>query len=191
MKSLSRNIKKSVLHILDTYPVVIGALLIYGYYLAVSVDFFTNYGEKRGLLSMFLQFDSVILIWGVVFALIQLQKFHKEKKQEEEWHRGLYSAFERQRLALSSLDQICDLMNDRINNPLSVISLSTSSLRRQMQEDHSLSREVEQLEGSIRRIQEVMIGLESYYAKKIVKLSRDIMADAAPNEREQHIAAVP
>jgi hypothetical protein len=183
MKSLIDKARSSLLRLVEGYPVVLGALVIYGYYLVISLDFFSRHREKTGLLAMFLQFDSLILLWGVVFALVELQKFHKEKKAQEQWHRDLYSAFERQRIALTSLDQICEMVNDRINNPLSIISLSASSLRRHWQTDDGLVHEIEKMEGGIKRVQEIMIGLESYHAKKIVKLSKGIMNDslAEPN----------
>jgi len=81
--------------------------------------------------------------------------------------------FEHQRLELATLDDVTDLLNDRINNPLSMISLSTSSIRERISGDHTLAVEIDQIETALKRVQEVMMGLQSYHARKIVKLSKE------------------
>lgn len=159
---------------LEKHAILLGALVIYGYYLFVSLDLFSEQKHKTGALDMLFQFDSVLLMWGVVYLVVKLQKYRKENKTEEDRKRALMVDFERRRMELSTLDDITDLLNDRINNPLSVISLSTGSIRERLRGDDELVRDIDRMESALRRVQEVMMGMEAYHAKKIVKLSKKI-----------------
>jgi len=157
----------------EKYSMVLGVLFIYGYYLFTSLDLFTQHKAKTGFLDLFFQFDSLLLMWGVVYLVVQLQKYRKERREEEDRQRALRAALEHQMLQLASLDKISDTLNDRINNPLSIISLSVSSLREKTSSDSDLAQDVETIEGSLKRIQEVMMNIQAYHTKKIMKLSKE------------------
>ncbi len=172
---------------LEKYSILLGALFIYGYYLVISVDLFAQRNERKGFLDLFFQFDSLLLMWGIIYLVVQLQKYRKERKEEEERQRNLLKEFEHQRLELATLDDVTDLLNDRINNPLSMISLSTTSIRDRIQGDNVLVQEIEQIESALKRVQEVMMGLQSYHAKKIVKLSKESIR---AEEREHVVSSL-
>jgi len=160
---------------MEKYGIVVGALGIYGYYLLVSLNLFSHQKMKGGLLSLFLQFDSLILMWGVMYVVVQLQKYRKEKTDQEKEQQNLYMSYERQRIQLTSLDEITEMLNDKINNPLSIISLSTGSLRRKTERDSELGAYVERIESALKRVQEVMVGVHGYHAKKIVRISKEVI----------------
>ena len=169
--------------ILEKYAVLLGAVLIYAYYLVLTLDLFEHHEEKTGFLSMFLQFDSLILMWGVVFVLVQLKKVRTQKKRGEDRKNTLLERFEYQQLQLATLDDISTMLNDRINNPLTVISLSAGSLRERTARDHELAHEVEKIESALKRVQEVMMGIQTYHTKKIIKLSRQLMEEGKAEEK--------
>ncbi|MDH4069178.1 MAG: hypothetical protein OEV30_02020 [Ignavibacteria bacterium] len=163
--------------VLDKYTILVGAILIYAYYLVLALDLFERHEQKRELLSLFLQFDSLILMWGVIFVLVQLKKIKQVKKDGEEKQKALLASFQRQHLQLASLDDISEMLNDRINNPLTVISLCAGSLRKRTGRNDDMGDEIDKIEGGLKRVQEVMMGIQSYHTKKIVKISRALMAE--------------
>ena len=179
MRQPINNLVTPVLRFFEKHTIVAGALFVYGYYLLLTLDLFNHQEEKRGLMSLFLQFDSLLLIWGVIFAFVQLQKFRKQREDGEQQQRTLLHRFQEQQLQLASLDDISDMLNDRINNPLSVISLSAGSLRGRTNRDSDLADELDRIESALKRVQEVMMGIQSYHTKKIIKISRLMMEEEA------------
>jgi hypothetical protein len=173
MSQPSNKIWQKAFPFLEKYSIVLGALCLYAYYLLVSVDLFAQHNVRKSFLDLFFQFDSLLLMWGAIYLVVQLQKYRKARKEEEDRQRQLVKEFEHQRLELATLDDVTDLLNDRINNPLSMISLSTSSIRERISGDHTLAVEIDQIETALKRVQEVMMGLQSYHARKIVKLSKE------------------
>jgi signal transduction histidine kinase len=171
---------KAIQNFAERHWIVLGALGIYGYYVLASLDLFSQHRQKGGLLGVFLQFDSLILMWGVLFVFFQLQKSRKERHAEAEQQRELVLAYERQRIQLTSLDEITDMLNDRINNPLSIIMMSMASLRKKTEREGELGEYVERIESALKRIQEVMIGIHSYHARKIVRISREMANGERP-----------
>ncbi len=180
MKQPTRKLTETLFGFLEKHMIVAGALVIYGYYLVLTLDLFHHQEKKTELLSLFLQFDSLLLMWGVIFVFVQLQKIRKERKEGEHQQRTLLHHFQEQQLQLDSLDDISGMLNDRINNPLSVISMSAGSLRGKSLRGGTLDEEVEKIEGALKRVQEVMMGIEAYHTKKILKLSRHMLQDEDP-----------
>jgi len=175
MKQTASRFTGIIVRFIERHTIIVGALVIYAYYLVLTLDLFENQAEKRELLTLFLQFDSLLLMWGVIFVFVQLQKYRKERKDGEHQQRTLLHRFQEQHLQLASLDDISDMLNDRINNPLSVISLSAGSLRGRTNRDSDLAAEVDKIDSALKRVQEVMMGIQSYHTKKIIKLSRQMM----------------
>lgn len=159
---------------LEKNAILLGTLVIYGYYLFVSLDFFSAQKQKLEALDFLFQFDSLLLMWGAVYLVVKLQKYRKESKAEEDRKKVLMVDFERRRMELSTLDDITVLLNDRINNPLSIISLSTGSIRERLRGDDELVKDIDRMESGLKRVQEVMMGMEAYHAKKIVRLSKKL-----------------
>jgi hypothetical protein len=172
MAQANANFSPKLVTFFDKYSIVVGALFIYGYYLFVSLDLFSAVQTKTGLLDLVFQFDSLLLMWGLVYLLVHLQRYHKAKREEEERQKKLLLELERQRLELSTLDEITEVLNDKINNPLSIISISTGSIRERLQADNELVNDIDRMESALRRVQEVMVSLQTYQTKKVMKISR-------------------
>ena len=184
MRSILDNITGVVVRFVERHAIIVGAVVIYAYYLILTLDLFEHQSEKRELLSLFLQFDSLLLMWGVIVVFVQLQKFRKERKEGEKHQRTMLHRFQEQQLQLVSLDDISDMLNDRINNPLSVISISAGSLRGRTVHDNALSAEIDKIEGSLKRVHEVMMGIQSYHTKKIIKLSRQMLDEDSAQQAQ-------
>ena len=83
MNKRSNTIWKKIVSFVDKYSILVAAIVIYGYYLITSIDLIKNNGGQKGFLDYLLQFDSLILLWVIGVVFIQLQKYRKQRKEED------------------------------------------------------------------------------------------------------------
>ena len=162
--------------ILQRYPVVIAALVIYLYYLMVSVDFFSksvNGGGKgiKSVLDYVIEFDSLFFLWAAAAALIYLQRFRKESVQKNEKQRQLELILERQRISNQLINEITLLMQDTINNPLGVITMTTQEIRRKFMNDIEILKWVDRIENSAQRITKAIRDIQIHETQKALETS--------------------
>jgi signal transduction histidine kinase len=160
---------KGVVRFLDRYSIIVAAVVIYGYYLLTSIDLLQTPTQKRGFLDYFLQFDSLILLWIIAVVVIQLQKYRKERKEEEEYRRKIELEFERQRIHLQLLDEITTLLQDNVNNPLAIISITTHTIRRKFETDDEMVQWLDRIDGSMQKIHATINDIKAYQTQKIVQ----------------------
>ncbi len=153
---------------LDRYSIIVAAVVIYGYYLLTSIDLFQQPPEKRTFIDYLLRFDSLILLWVIAVVMIQLQKYRKERKEEEAYKRQIELEFERQRIHLQLLDEIITLLQDNVNNPLAIISITTHAMRRKFEGDGETTQWLERIESSMQRINTTINDIKAYQTQKIV-----------------------
>jgi len=161
---------------LQRYPVVIAALVIYLYYLMVSVDFFNKSADSgnkgiKSLLDYVIEFDSLFFLWAAAAALIQLQRFRKESSQKNEKQRQLELVLERQRISNALINEITLLMQDTINNPLGVISMTTQEIRRRFMHDMEILKWVDRIESSTQRITKAIRDIQIHETQKALEIS--------------------
>lgn len=159
----------SIIKFLDRYSIVAAAVLIYGYYLLTSIDLLEQPNAKRSFLDYFLQFDSVILMWVIAVVVIQLQKYRRERKERDENNRKLELQFERQRIHLQVLDEITTLLQDNVNNPLAIISITTHTIRRRFESDDEILGWLDRIDASMQRIHMAINDIKAYQTQKIVE----------------------
>jgi signal transduction histidine kinase len=169
LKEPARNRWSGVLTFLDRYSIIIAAVVIYGYYLLTSIDLLKQPTEKHGFLDYVLQFDSVILMWIVAVVLIQMQKYRREKREQEERHRQIELEFERQKIHLQVLDEITALLQDNVNNPLAIISITTHTIRRRFETDDEIIGWLDRIDASMQRIHTTINDIKAYQTQKIVE----------------------
>jgi signal transduction histidine kinase len=160
---------KKIVHFLDRYSIIVAAVVIYGYYLLTSIDLLQQSTEKKTFLDYFLQFDSLILLWIIAVVVIQLQKYRKERKAEDDYRRKIELEFERQRIHLQLLDEITTLLQDNVNNPLAIISITTHTIRRKFEADDEVIQWLDRIDGSMQRIHATINDIKAYQTQKIVQ----------------------
>lgn len=138
MPSIFSKTWKPIRDFLEKYFILVAAIVIYGYYLLTSINLMEHSSAKKGFLDYVLQFDSLILMWVIAAVSIQLQKFRKEKKDEETNRQRIHLEFERQRIHLQLLDEITALLQDNVHNPLAVISITSHTIRRKFENDDEI-----------------------------------------------------
>ncbi len=169
LKEPGQSVWKGLLNLLDRYSIVVAAIVIYGYYLLTSIDLLQQPTEKRGFLDYFFQFDSVILMWIVAVAIIQLQKYRRDKREQEERHRQIELQFERQKIHLQVLDEITSLLQDNVNYPLAIISITTHTIRRRFETDDEIVGWLDRIDASMQRIHTTINDIKAYQTQKIVE----------------------
>jgi signal transduction histidine kinase len=166
-----KSLWKTVVQFLDRYSIIVAAVVIYGYYLLTSIDLLEQANEKKTFLDYFFQFDSLILLWIIAVVVIQLQKYRKERKEEEEYRRKIELEFERQRIHLQLLDEITTLLQDNVNNPLAIISITTHTIRRKFEADDEVVQWLDRIDGSMQKIHSTINDIKAYQTQKIVQAS--------------------
>ncbi len=171
MNQKVKDLWKTVLAFLEKYSIIVAAVVIYGYYLLTSINLIESHDTKRGFLDYVLQFDSLILLWIIAVVVIQLQKYRKEKRLEEDYRKKIESEFERQRIHLQVLDEITSLLQDNVNNPLAIISITTHTIRRKFEADEEILGWLDRIDASMQRIHSTINDIKAYQTQKIVETS--------------------
>ncbi len=159
--------------ILERYGILLSGIVIFLFYLWVAIDLIANPNARRDFSGYFLQFSSVVMLWGLVCLGAKLFDYKKRQKEEEERNRTIVREYERGKMQLELLDEVSTLLNDTVNNPLSVISLSASSIRERFSPDSEILTYLDSIDAALRRAQEVLTSVRSYKTTKIVKSIQD------------------
>jgi signal transduction histidine kinase len=159
----------------DRYPVLIAAVVIYLYYLLTSVNFFKHHTADQSLLDYFMQFDSLLFLWLAAAALIQVQKMRKFFKQEQARTHSIERLLDRQQIQTQLVNDITMLLQDNVNNPLAVIAVTTQEIRRKFQEDAEILRWLDRIDGAMQRIHNTIRDLQAYESAKVMESSSEAM----------------
>lgn len=162
--------------LVDRYPIIVAAVAIYLYYLLTSIDLFQHKGEKRSFLDYVMQFDSLIFMWIAAAALLQIQKMRKTNREEERQRRAIETALDRQQMYERIVNDITTLLQDSVNNPLAVISITTQEIRKKFGTETELVKWLDRIDGAISRISITIRDLQAYESQKILQETSDAVA---------------
>ncbi|HEV8538208.1 MAG TPA: hypothetical protein VGR15_04705 [Bacteroidota bacterium] len=171
MNEKTRALWASCRKLIDRYPVLIAAVVIYLYYLLTSISFFKHRGQHHSFIDYLMEFDSLFFLWIAAAALLQVQKFRKSYKLEEEGRRKMERVFDRQQIYSQLVTDITSLLQDNVNNPLAVISVTTQEMRRKFEKDSEIMRWLDRIEGAMQRIHHTIRDLQAYEAQKMMEAS--------------------
>jgi len=175
MNSLLKKIKVGLFNIVEIYPVLIAALVIYLYYLLTSVNFFHKSTVKQSFLDYVMEFDSLFFLWLAAAAFLQVQKIKKAYKKEEEQRRNIERALDRQQIYNTLVNDITMLLQDNVNNPLAIISVTTQEIRRRFETDPEIMRFLDRIEGAMKRIHNTIRDIQSYEAQKMIESTTEAL----------------
>ncbi len=156
---------------LDKYSILISAFAIYAYYLLTSIDLLVHHEVKKSFLDYLLQFDSLIFMWVIAAVILQLQKYRKQQAEENEYRRNVEREFERQRMHLHVLDDITQSLQERVNNPLATISISSHTIRRKHESDIEITSWLDRIDTSLKSIHASISEMKATQLEKIVEES--------------------
>jgi signal transduction histidine kinase len=167
-----------VRNFVEKYPIVVAAVVIYLYYLTMSVDFFKHRAEKHSLLDYILEFDSLFFLWVAIAAILQMYTMRRAHKKDAEARRDMERALDRQQIRKQLVDDFTLLLQDHVNNPLAVISMSSQEMRRKYEGDIETSRNLERIESAVYRITSTMRDLQLYEAQKVIDTPQESLKDS-------------
>lgn len=175
MKNILRKIWGWLRFLVDRYPVVVAALVIYLYYLLTSINFFQHKGKTHSFLDYIMEFDSLFFLWIAAAALLQVQRLRKAHKQEEDHRRSMERTLDRQQIYNQLVNDITALLQDNVNNPLAVISVTTQEMRRKFERDNEILRWLDRIDGAMQRIHNTIRDIQAYEAQKLIESSNEAL----------------
>ena len=167
----------------EKYPVVLAALVIYLYYLLTSFDFFKHHDEKQTLLDYIMQFDSLFFLWLAAAAFLQLQKMRKGREEEKEHRNHIERVLDRQKIYGELVSDITMLLQDNVNNPLAIISVTTQEIRRRFESDKEILRWLDRIDGAMQRIHNTIRDLQAYEAQKHLEATNEGLKEKTTKEQ--------
>ena len=159
----------------DSHPVVIAALFMYAFYLASSLNLFVHTQVRSEKLSFFdyiIQYNSLIFMWIAAMIYVRLRKSDKPAK-ETQHEREMERLLDRQSVFHHLMNEVIPLLQDKVNNPLAVISVTNQELRRKFLHDPDVLSKIQRMESAANRIQITIRDLESYEARKILEMTTE------------------
>ncbi len=169
-----------VLIFVDKYSIIVSGVVIYLYFLLSSFNYLRSRESMTGFFDFILQFDSMILLWVIAVVVIQLQKYRKQTREQEEYRQKVQLEFDRQRTKLQVLDEITSLLQDNINNPLAIISVSSQSLHRRHEGDAETIGWLDRIDGALQRVHATINDIKAYQTQKIVQESMSAVDGVQP-----------
>ena len=168
----------------DKYPVFIAAIVIFLYYLLTSFNLFRHHNEKQSFLDYVMDFDSLFFLWIAAAALMQVQKYRKAHKQEEEQRRNMERVLDRQQIYNQLVTDITALLQDSVNNPLAVISVTTQEMRRKFMQDNDVLRWLDRIDGAMQRIHHTIRDLQAYESQKLMDSSNEVFKTVQQQQKK-------
>jgi signal transduction histidine kinase len=159
--------------IVEKYPVVVAAVVIYLYYLLTSVNFFEHQDKPKSLLDYVMQFDSLFFLWLAAAALLQVQKVRKAQEEEKVHRHNIERVLDRQKIYGELVKDITMLLQDNVNNPLAIISVTTQEIRRRFESDKEILRWLDRIDGAMQRIHNTIRDLQAYEAQKLLEATNE------------------
>ncbi|MER3524613.1 MAG: hypothetical protein C4326_11275 [Ignavibacteria bacterium] len=153
----------------DKYSIIVAGVVIYLYFLLSSFNYLRSRESMTGFLDFILQFDSMILLWVIAAVVIQLQKYRKQMREQEEYRQKVQLEFDRQRTKLQVVDEITSLLQDNINNPLAIISISAQDLHRKHEGDAETNGWLDRINAALQRVHTTINDIKAYQTQKMVQ----------------------
>jgi signal transduction histidine kinase len=184
MPSLASS-SSSIGRFFEKYGVLLAGAAIFAYYLWSTLDFFQEGGARRGLEGYLFQFDTLIVLWLLLWAGVKLMEYRRKQREENERNRRIVLEYERQKMRLDLLDEVTTTLTDAVNNPLSIITISSGSIRERFTSDTDVVAFLDRIDGALNRLREVLTDFQQYQTRKMMKAveGRAVGGDGAVQER--------
>jgi uncharacterized protein (UPF0297 family) len=165
---------KTVLHYLRTllikYPVVVAALIIYGYYLVTTLNLFQKSEmTEMGFIDFIFQYDSLIFLWIIAYIFIRSENFRQENIKNKQTMQFYLTETEKSKIASSIVSRVVRQLEDRVNNPLTVIAGYTDDIRNKVSGDNELEKKLDQIDSLLQRIHSSIKDISIYQTQIILE----------------------
>jgi signal transduction histidine kinase len=159
----------AVAGLVRTYPAVVAGLVIYGYYFFTTLFIFQKYeAETPGFFDYVFQYDSLLLLWLIAYIMIRSHQFKVQYMKEKTSSAVVLTEIERAQLASAILQRVVTQLEDRINNPLSVISSYTQQLRNTFSKDSDVVKKINHIDAMLQRIHNSIKDVAVYQTQSLL-----------------------
>jgi hypothetical protein len=165
-----KNVFKYLQTLLIKYPAIFAALIIYGYYLATTLNLFqrSEITDLRGVEFIF-QYDSVIFLWIIAYIFIRSENLKRENIKNKQTMQFYLTETEKSKIASSVVSRVIKQLEDRVNNPLTVISAYTDDIRNKILGDNELEKKLDQIDLLLQRIHGSIKDISVYQTEIILE----------------------
>lgn len=183
MNAFLKQVWIKIRDIAEKYPAIVAAVIIYCYYLFSSVELFER-KHREGVMDYVFQYDSLFFMWIAAAAFLQVIKIRRQQQLDQARRHEIERTLDRQQIHETLLTDITMLLQDNVNNPLAVISVTTREIRRKFEGDIEILKWLDRIESSIQRIHNTIRDLQSYESNKIMKETSTALKDNISNREK-------
>jgi signal transduction histidine kinase len=166
------------------YPAVISGYIIYSYLFYTLIRFFIIAKEsKLTFQNVFEMFDALPFMWLLAIMLVKVIDI-RTKLHESETLRMLHEReLQVKETQITTMREVVRGLQHHINNPLAIIMLTISRIKRQIQNMPEVDKEVVSIEEASKRITKALrdFGESEYY--KVEQIGSTIGAMTVPTEK--------
>ena len=167
MHSLS-SLTKTLSRTAEKHGILLAGIVIFAYYLWSAINLFNEPRAHHTFQEYFFQFDSLLLLWLLLWTGLKVLDYRKKQREESDRHRRIALEFERQKMRLDLLDEVTTTLTDAVNNPMSIITLSSGSIRERFTADSEVVANLDRIDGALRRLREVLADFQGYQTRKML-----------------------
>ena len=151
---MMNRILKKIQYLLTNYPAIFAAILIYGYYLFTTLSLFQRSERSElGFADFILQYDSLIFLWVIAYLFIKTQQMAKKYQDQKQAEATILTEAEKSRIASNVLNGIIKQLQDRVNNPLTIIASHSDYIRGQLNDDNAdIIKKLDHIDNSLHRV---------------------------------------
>jgi len=159
-------------YLLSEYPAIVAAIIIYGYYLFTTISFFQKPDTTDlGFVDFIFQFDSLIFLWLIAYLFIKSQQVSRKYNEQKQATSVLVTEAEKSRIASNVLNEVVKQLQDRINNPLTIIATHSDYIRKKVNSngDQEINRKLDVIDISLQRVHHAIQDVASYKSNSILE----------------------
>jgi hypothetical protein len=82
---------------------------------------------------------------------------------------------DKQQIYSALVNDITSMLQDSVNNPLALISVTTQEMRRRFETDPEIMRWLDRIDGAMQRIHHSVRDLQAYEAQKLIESSQEVI----------------
>jgi hypothetical protein len=165
-----KKIWNTVSSLVMRYPAIAAAVLIYGYYLFSTIVVFrkSESGSLSGI-DLFFQYDSLILLWVVAYLFIRAHEANLKYQQHKNSTMHILAEAERSEISAAVLNDVVKQIQDKVNNPLTVIASQTDAIRRELGADTAIGQKLDHIDALLQRIHTAIKDVAAHQSQALLE----------------------
>lgn len=148
---------QSVKAFIVRYPAVLSGYIIYAYlFLCILRFFILVQAGEASLIRTYETFIAVPFLWLLSFSLVKVIEIRARLHDSETHRQKAQLELDAKHLQLATLRQVVRGLQDKVNNPLSVIAMSADKIEQSLPDHPPVIAAAEDIRHSVHRISEAL-----------------------------------